>query len=142
MLIHELVSGPLFTGAQDLPLRLDAWMCDVRPRFLAKGRVGQNYRAIARNGRVLLATDQPLAELADRAAQVRLQLWQRAILPRDPPEPYGILLCVRSKPLVPRCPSYTARLVTTPAISCALAIELGGGLVLEFQRNEVAKCKH
>src|SRR5437870_4378628 len=138
MLISELLSGPLFTGAQALPLRLDAWMCDLRPRFLAKGRVGQGYRAIARNGRVLLATDQPLAELVERPAQARLQVWHRAILPGDAAEPYGIVLWMRSDPRSAPCPVYTTKLVRDPAPCCVLAIQLGGGLVLEFQKPDSA----
>jgi hypothetical protein len=135
MVISELLSGSLFTGAQALPLRLEVWMCDLRPRFLPKGRVGPGYRAIARNGRVLLATQQSLAELVNRPAQTRLQVWHRAILPGDPAEPYGIVLCVRSNPLSAPCPIYRTRLVRAPAPRCALALELGGGLVLEFQRS-------
>jgi hypothetical protein len=136
MLIRELLSGQLFNTAQALPLRLDAQLCDLRPRFLAKGCVGRSYRAIARNGRVLLATDQPLAELADRVAQTRLQVWHQAILPGDRAEAYGILLCVRCDPLSAPYPIYTTRLVRAPDPSCALAVELGGGFVLEFQRND------
>src|SRR5437870_1095548 len=98
MLSDELLSGPLFPGPQALPLCLQVWTCDLRPRFLAKGRVGQSYRAVARNGRVLLAADRSFAELTDRPAQVRVQIWHRVILPGDPAEPYGILLCVRSDP--------------------------------------------
>ena len=95
MLLTDLVWGPLLASPQALPLTLHTRLCDLRTRFLPKGAVRQGHRAIARNGRVLLATDRPLAELADRPAQVRLQVWHRAILPGDAPAPYGILLCVR-----------------------------------------------
>jgi hypothetical protein len=133
MVLTELLSGPLFTSPQDLPLCLHAQLCDLRPRFLPKGRVGQGYRAVARNGRVLLATNRPLAEWVDRPAQVRLQIWHRAILPGDRPEPYGILLCLRDILESALMPIYTTRLVGMPDPSCALAVELGGGLVLEFR---------
>lgn len=134
MLIDELLSGSLFTGAQAFPLHLDAWMCDLRPRFLAKTRVGQGYRGIARNGRVLLATDQPLADLANRPTQTRLQVWHRAILPGDAAEPYGILLCVRSDRHSAPDPSYRTRLAKAPTLGGSLVLELGGGMVLEFQK--------
>jgi hypothetical protein len=134
MLLTGLLWGPLVSPPQIWPLRLDARICDLRPRFLPKDRVGQGYRAIARNGRVLLATDRPLTECVDLPARVRLQTWHRAILPGDRAEPFGLLLCIRSlSPSAPR-PTYTTRLVTMPDPSCRLALDLGGRLVLEFQR--------
>src|SRR5262245_62037945 len=92
--LRPLLSGPLVESA-GWPLVLHPALCDLRPRFLAKGQVGRGGRAVARNGRVLLAADRPLPELAGRAAHVRLQTWHRALLPGDPPEPHGILLCLR-----------------------------------------------
>lgn len=134
MLLPGLLWGPLLSSPQTWPLCLDAQMCDLRPRFLPKGRVGQGYRAIARNGRVLLAADRPLAEWIDRPARVRLQTWHRAVLPGDRAEPHGILLCIRSDPAcVPR-PAYTTRLVNVPDPSCVLALDLGGRLLLEFRK--------
>ena len=134
MRLTELLWGPLLPSPQVLPLRLQLWLCDLRPRFLAKGRVRQNYRAIARNGRVMLATDRPLADLTDRPARARLQVWHRAILPGDRPEPYGIVFYLRSVSRSLGSPVYRTRMVKTPAPGCSLALDLGGGLVLEFQR--------
>lgn len=136
MLLSEFVWGPLFTSPQALPLSLDVWMCDLRPRFLAKGRVGHGYRAIARNGRILLATGYPLAEGANRPARARLQVWHRAILPGDRPEPYGLLLCVRAALPPAPGPFYATRLVETPDASFALAVAIGGGQILEFRTND------
>lgn len=134
MSLTELLSGPLFSLSQVLPLCFPTLICDLRPRFLAKGRVGRGYRAIARNGRVLLATDRPLAAWVDQPGQVRLQTWHRAILPGDCARPYGILLVLRSSPFSASMPRYTTRLVGVPDLSCALALDLGGGLVLEFRQ--------
>jgi hypothetical protein len=134
MLITELLWGPLF-ASQALPLRLHALLCDLRPRFLPKGRVGQTYRAIARNGKVLLATDRSLDDLADQPAQVRLQVWHRAILPGDQAKPYGILLCMRNKSGSVITPMYRTRLIRSPAANGALALDVGGGLVLEFEKT-------
>ena len=55
-----LLSGPL-SRAGTWPILLRVRCCDVRPVFLPKGRVGRHYRAVARNGRVLLASDRGLA---------------------------------------------------------------------------------
>jgi hypothetical protein len=81
MLHTELLRGPLVGSPQIWPLLLHVRLCDLRPCFLPKARVGRSYRAIARNGRVLLATNRHLEEWIDRPAEVRLQTWHRAILP-------------------------------------------------------------
>src|SRR5262249_44147822 len=94
---RTLLSGPLVSPAGLATLSLQAYLCDLRPRFLAKGGAGQRYRAVARNGRVLLASDQPLEALAGCAARLRLQTWHRAILAGERPEPFGLLLCVRGQ---------------------------------------------
>jgi hypothetical protein len=133
MVLTDLLWGPLLTSLEALPLRLGVRLCDLRPRFLLKGRVGPAYRAIARNGRVLLATDRSLAELVDRPARMRLQVWHRRILPGDAAEPYGLLFSVRGVPLSAQEQMYATRLVGAPASSFALAMDLGGGLVLEFR---------
>jgi hypothetical protein len=134
MLFTDLIWGPLLISPQALPLTLDAQLCDLRPRFLPKGMVGNGHRAIARNGRVLLATDRPLAELVDQPAHTRLQVWHRAILPGDAPEPYGLLVCVRGK-LLSATPPYVTQLVAAPDAAFALAVDVGGGRVLEFRTN-------
>jgi hypothetical protein len=125
----DLVCGPLLGGAA-WPLRLSAALCDLRPRFLPKGRAGRGFRAIARNGRVLLVSDVPLAELAGRAARVRLQTWHRALLAGDRPKPYGLLLCVRG---ADDTPAWGTRLLREPEAPFGLALALGGGVVLEFR---------
>jgi len=133
-----LLSGTLPAAEQTLPIRFWALLCDLRARFLAKGRVGTRYRFISRNGRILLATDAALEELAGQIVEARLQIWHRAILPGDKPEPYGFLLCLRSKLVCLPPPLYRADLVAAPNGSCALAIDLGGRLWLEFNRMQEA----
>jgi hypothetical protein len=135
MLVTELLWGSRL-ASQALPLSLHARLCDLRSRFLAKDRVGRSYRAIARNGKVLLATDRSLADLADQPGRVRLQVWHRAILAGDKAEPYGILLCIRSGSRSVIRPIYRAGLVRCPSPTCPLALEVGGGLVLEFRTGE------
>lgn len=129
----DLLRGPLLDGAA-WPLTLTAYLCDLRPRFLPKGTGGRGHRAVARNGRVLLASDLPLADLPGRGARVRLQTWHRAVLPGDRPKAHGLLLCVRgAKGAVPE---YGTRLVREPEADYGLALDLGGGLVLEFRTIE------
>src|SRR5437879_6049510 len=92
--VSRILWGPLWATAGTLPLTLSATLCDLRPRFIQKYQVGRGYRAIARNGRVLLASDCSLADLAGRCARVRFQTWHQAILGGDKPKPYGLLICV------------------------------------------------
>ena len=111
---------------------LRAALGDLRPRFLPKGAVGRAaHRAVARNGRVLLCSDRPVAELAGLAAVVRLQTWHRATLPGDEPGPHGLLLCVRG--LERGRPLYAARLVPCGEAGGDLTLDVGGLLVLEFR---------
>jgi hypothetical protein len=93
--LGDLCWGPL-TDTADEPLVLTVRFGDLRPRFLPKERVGQGYRALARNGRILLASDVPVTELPGRVAAVRLQTWHRTVLPGDASQVYGLLLCVRA----------------------------------------------
>jgi hypothetical protein len=127
----DLLAGPLPAAAW--PLLFLARLCDLRPRFIPKGEAGRGYRAVARNGRVLLASDRPLAELAGRVARLRLQTWRRAVLPGDRPTAHGLLLCVRCSDVPPASPTHVTRLVRTPEEPFDLALALGGGLVLVFR---------
>jgi hypothetical protein len=131
---EDLVEGRLAeTGS--LPILFTAVLCDLRPRFLAKGGAGRGYRAVARNGRVLLASDLPVEELAGRIARVRLQIWHKAILPDDPPLPYGVLLCVRQVALLEGETLYQTRLIAnTGGLSespSLLRVAFGGGRSLD-----------
>jgi hypothetical protein len=120
-----------------LPVSLDAYLCDLRPRFLHKGRAGRGHRYVARNGRVLLATERPLEEWVDCLARVRLQPWRRAILPGDHPEPYGILIWIGAIAATKRGSRravYRAQLVKPHDGVAELTLDVGGGLVLEFKQ--------
>ncbi len=123
--------GPLFDAAGSLPISLLVRFCDLRPRFLAKGTVGRGHRAVARNGRVLLASDVALAELANRVLRLRFQTWHKAILPGDRPEPWGVLLCARRANVQP---AYTARLTAPREEPIDLALDVGGEMTLVFRR--------
>src|SRR5205807_4607493 len=116
-----------------LPMRLRVRFGDLSSRFLAKGQVGKGYRFIARNGRVLLATDAPLADLVDAVVEARLQVWHRAILPGDKPQPFGLLLWVRSRGAAKAGPVQRGELVAELSEGRELAIAVGGGRWLEFR---------
>jgi hypothetical protein len=124
--------GPLLDAAGGLPLSFSALLCDLRPRFLVKGRVGAGFRAVARSGRVLLASDRPLEELVEREVRVRLQTWHKVILPGERRRPWGVLMCVRCGPNGSARP-YTARLTDHCQEEFALALDVGGGMELEFR---------
>jgi hypothetical protein len=117
-----------------LPLTLTAVLCDLRPRFIAKGTAGRGYRAVARNGRILLACDRPLAELVGQTARVRLQVWHRALLPGDRLEPAGLLLYIGTQRRAVSELPYHTRLAKPGAAE--LILDVGGGLGLEFYRFE------
>jgi len=136
MLPSGLLSGLLLTAEQSLPVRLRALSCDLSSRFLPKGRVGNGYRYIARNGRVLLASDLTLKDLAKQIVEMRLQVWHRALLPEEKPEPFGFLLCVRGASVDPALALHRASLVAAPASPCELAIDVGGRTWLEFLRTD------
>jgi hypothetical protein len=139
MLLFPGISENLLTGAlaqtASLPLVLTARLSDLRPRFLPKGRVGKSYRAVARNGRVLLASPVPVEALSGQLFSVRLQIWHKAILPGDLPSPYGLLLCIRAITQPPET-SLQTRLIPRGfagnETASALRLDVGGGMVLEF----------
>jgi hypothetical protein len=126
--------GPLSEAR--LPLSLTVSLCDLRPRFIQKCMIGKGYRAIARNGRVLLASDCPLVEMAKRTVCLRVQTWHKAILAGDPPAPYGLLLCIRGKDQGRA--DYVARLVSNSEEPFDLALAVGGGLILEIRHQSAA----
>jgi hypothetical protein len=132
-LLDELLQGPAWSTARAWPLTLTVRCCDLRPRFISKGRVGRHYRAIARNGRVLLASDVTLAELVDTIACLRMQTWHSAILPVDRPSPRGILLVFRRSEQ--ETAMFETRLSGLSAEPCELGIDVGGGSRLEFRRS-------
>src|SRR2546425_64291 len=125
---RELIQG--MPPATDWPLSFRAILGDLPPRFLSKGQVGRGFRAVSRNGRVLLASDVALSELTGRSCIVRVQTWHRVILPGENAEPFGLLVCARSGEVDHR--AYTARLVPAAAERRGWGIDVGGRMVLEF----------
>jgi hypothetical protein len=82
----------------------------------------------------LLASHLPVAELEGRTAAIRLQVWHRAILPGEPPEPFGLLLCIRETGGGGE-EQYAAALVSQAEAHngvADLAVDVGGGLVLQL----------
>jgi len=143
-----LLTGPLCSTGP-WPYHGYARCCDLRPRFRAKSlflspRKGSRevgYRAIARNGRVLLCADRPMEELPGRLVFVRLQTWHRVYLPGEAPLPHGILLCVRSMDIPhradagpPKGAAFCFEMCRRPHAEAQgeLRIEVGGGKILDF----------
>lgn len=126
-----LLNGPLLQRAGGLPFSFTALLCDLRPRFIPKGQAGRGYRAIARNGRVLLVSPYPLDPLIGRTVRGRLQVWHRVLLPGDPPAPSGLILWLGPVREAGTMPIYAARLARA-GDAAALALDVGGGSVLAF----------
>jgi hypothetical protein len=120
------------------PLTLHAVLGDLRPAFIPKGTAGRGHRAVARNGRVLLAADRPVDGLTGRAAVVRFQTWHRAVLPGEPPEPYGVLLCVRTAGELPGSVG-ELRLTGVREAGAGLCVDLGGRRWLVWLADESQK---
>lgn len=129
-----LLRGQLLSAPFAWPFTCRAHLCELRPCFLTKGRVGKSHRAIARNGRVLLASNRPLTELDGTLAQMRLQTWHKASLPNDPPRLHGILVCVRVIEGELGTAEFDARIVSHADCSSPLALDIGGRRWLEFRR--------
>jgi hypothetical protein len=127
----DLICGSLLSTG-DWPLCVQVQLCDLRPRFIPKARVGQGYRAIARNGRVVLASDHPMEDLLGQTARLRVQTWHKAILPAEAPQIHGVLMCVRLAPSAAGQPRFKARLARKQDEPCALRIDLGGGMALKL----------
>jgi hypothetical protein len=125
----ELLHGPL-TAAW--PISLRAVMCDLRPRFIRKCQVGRGYRAVARNGRVLLASKWDLPELAGREVQVRVQAWHKMILPGEPAEEWGVVVWIGAARVSDVERPFAARLVKVGRGHSVLGLEVGGGMSLNF----------
>jgi len=132
----DLPPGLLRTAVTDWPFAAAARLCDLRPRFIDKGAAGRGRRAIARNGRVLLCSNVPLAELAGRTVRLRLQTWNRVILPGDPPATYGVVLyaSLLEGADLEGFTLYTTRLVRITEAGGDVALDVGGGTALELRR--------
>jgi hypothetical protein len=131
-----LLHGQLMDRVASLPFTIRVILGDLRVRFLAKGRAGRGHRAVARNGRVLLASQVPIEELVDTEVRLRFQVWHRRFLPGAPAEPWGILLCTApvnsqasggSEDVIRR-----ARLAKQLGSADDLGLEVGGGLIVAF----------
>jgi len=142
--LKHLISGPLLESGDRQSICFRAILGDLRSRFIPKGQIGRGYRAIARNGRVLLASMQPLDQLIGREADIRLQAWRKVILPGEEPEIFGVLICVQGF----EDSSYLNRSqkheifhvrLSDDAASAEITLDVGGGstLVLEKENHEI-----
>lgn len=132
-ILDALLQGPLGSASRPWPLTLHARLGDLRPRFIPKCQVGRGHRAIARNGHVLLASDAPLSDLTGKLVRIRLQTWHKAILPGERPEPYGILLAVRTVDEGDGPNVFAVGLAPHSTELRDLIVDVGGGLRLEFR---------
>jgi hypothetical protein len=130
----DLLRGPLLQRQPQLPISVLARLGDLRARFLAKAPVGQSYRWVARNGRVLAASRSRLEDLIDMPTEIRIQPWHRRYLSGSPPALHGLLLCLRPAPS-PGAALYVGELVPASGTGFDLELEVGGGFMLAFRRS-------
>lgn len=139
--LKHLIWGRLLESADAESILFHAILCDFRPRFIPKGRIGRGYRAIARNGRVLLTSRLPLEALVGQEAIIRLQPWRKVILAEEKPQVYGIILSARcTDPAGPSCldratqdKTFQTRLSDESQALADIALDVGGGRTLLFE---------
>lgn len=136
--LQKIAFGPLcpLTLDSSEPVLLDVELCSLNGAFIPKGRVGRHYRAISRNGLILLLSPQPLNNYQDSLVQLRMSVWHRASLPGQTPSPWGILLCVRDRHFPPDEKPTQSLLKATLAParhpSAKIALDLGGERFINF----------
>jgi hypothetical protein len=132
--VRRWLGGPRLESVE-WPLNLRVRWCDLRPRFIDKGRAGRGYRAVARNGRILLASPVAFAELPGRVTGVRFQVWHKTILPGAPAEEYGVLLSLFPENMPTESPLYRAALESGLVGENDFCLAVGGGFVLTFREE-------
>ncbi len=137
-LLRSVVWGPLWNAFREsgqTSLAVDAILCSFGRAFISKGQIGVHYRAISRNGLVLLVSPDPPSRLDGVRARLRLAVWHRAFLRNEPAEPWGILL--HATPQISRHAEGVSDLlqaaIEREALrAAALSIDLGGERILNF----------
>jgi hypothetical protein len=109
-------------------------LCRLVPGFIAKGQVGRHFRAVSRNGKVLLASYLPAAELEGQVVLLRFTIWHRRLLAGDPPQPAGVLLGAWPAATAARKGEapLEAELAAIPHPQGRLHLDLGGGRILSL----------
>jgi len=138
--LAPLLGGLLLEQNDVLPaegLQMTTALGDLGRAFIPKGGVGRHYRAVSRNGRVLLATDRPLEECGNRIVWLRIACSHRQILSDDESCQWGVLLVAWTPPELsaaasPRPVVYEAHISRDLAPGAELSIDLGGLRVLSL----------
>lgn len=137
--LRSIAQGPLWREMEKssrTSLSIETTLPPLSPAFLPKGQMGRHFRAVSRNGQVLLMSPQPLGEMEHRRVRLRVSIWHRAHLPREAPGPWGLLLFARALEVSAgpgvQFPVLAAALGGAHACEAALSVELGGGRFLNF----------
>lgn len=127
-----------FESAGNSSLPLEVSFCSLGPSFIPKGKIGDYFQAISRNGLVLLVSPELAREISGLSARLRISVWRRIILPGDSPTPYGLILSTRTlKTEAKRAEKrvlMSTSLDASHSAGAALSIELGGQRILNFFR--------
>lgn len=110
------------------------------PAFIPKGRIGRHFRAISRNGLILLMSSLGTGSFESLPAELRLSTWHQRIFKESAPEPYGVLMILR--PLAAVRPSLDSRQYCSMALGASadadaeLVLDPGGNKFLSILRRE------
>jgi hypothetical protein len=137
--LRSIVRGRLWEeleASRRPSISLEVSLCRLERSFMLKGQVGRHFHSISRNGLVLLLSSRPVEELDNLQLHLRLSIWHRSHLPREPATPWGILLFAQASAapygLNREPPTLLTTLADSHATAAALSIELGGARVLNF----------
>jgi ferredoxin len=147
--LRTIVRGPLWEEFEAFcrsSLPLEVCFCHLERAFVPKGQVGRHFRSISRNGMVLMLSPRPTYELDDQQLHLRLLIWHRSHLPREPATPWGILLFARASKATDGPKSersiFVVALEDSHDATAALSAELGGARVLNFFPREIPTHRH
>ena len=136
-LLQSIAQGPIwkdFEEAHRSSILLDAALPCLAPAFESKGRIGRHFRAVSKNGQVLLLTPREAGEMEDAITRLRLSIWHRPNHSGEKPEPWGISLCALAN-----CTGFAAqprllfaKLDHGQARGAALSIALGDERFVNF----------
>lgn len=140
--LRSIARGPLWREIEN-SWRTSHWLEAALPplgaAFISKGKIGRHFRAVSRNGMVLLIGAEQHAEISAARMRLRMSIWHRAHLPNEAAEPWGILLYAQrgeanGPAAIPAAGhrGLIASLDADHAPDSALSIELGGQRVLNF----------
>jgi hypothetical protein len=132
-MMRSMARGPLWDeseASRRASLLLNVTLPPLGPAFIAKGKVGRHFKAISRNGLVILMSTFPPRDVPNSTAvRLRVAVWHRSHLQHEPATPYGLLLHAQVLQITGTLPHdrvYRAEVTASHSSDAALSLELGG----------------